>query len=54
MFHVPAVRATLRKAEKKFGGAERLGVDVTVGFVNVDVAAVVIVVDGLINVLCCR
>ncbi len=45
----PAVRATLSKAEKKCGGAERLGVDVIVGFVRVDVA-VVIVVDGLINV----
>ncbi len=44
-----AFRAALRKAERKFGGAGRLGIDVTTGFVIVDVA-VVIVVDGFNNV----
>jgi len=43
------VRGTLNKAERKCGGAGRLGVDVTAGFVIVDVTDV-IVVDGLINV----
>jgi hypothetical protein len=47
---LPAVRAALSKADNKNGGAARLGVDVTVGFVIVDVVAVVIVVDGFINV----
>ncbi len=46
---LPAVLDTLNKAERKCGGAGRLGVDVIVGFVIVDVTDV-IVVDGLINV----
>ncbi len=46
---LPTVLAAFRKTERKFGGAGRLGVDVRVGFVIVDVT-VVMVVDGLINV----
>ena len=46
---MPVALGRFSKAVRKFGGAGRLGVDVTAGFVIADVTDVN-VVDGLINV----